>query len=89
MEIEKKTWPEYFEMILSGKKNFDLRIADFDCKEGDILVLREFDPKKQSYTGRVIKKTITYIKKWNIKDLEKFWSKEDIENKGFQIISLK
>lgn len=89
MRIEKKTWPEYFERILSGEKNYDFRLADFDCKPGDILVLREFNPESQTYTGRVIEKIITYVNKLKLKDIEKFWKKEEIEEKGFQIISLK
>ena len=37
MKIEKKTWPKYFNLVKSGKKKFDLRLADFKCKRGDIL----------------------------------------------------
>ena len=40
MEIEKKTWPELFQKMLEGKKTADLRLADFDIKQGDILFLR-------------------------------------------------
>ena len=39
--IRKKTWPHYFELIKSGKKKFDLRVADFKVKKGDTLVLEE------------------------------------------------
>jgi len=39
--IKKKIWTEYFELIESGKKRFELRLADFDIKEGDILILQE------------------------------------------------
>jgi ribosomal protein S17 len=60
-KIEKKAWPEYFQAIVEGKKNFEVRLADFDCKEGDILVLREWDPKRKEYTGRVIEKKVTYV----------------------------
>lgn len=56
MKIEKKTWPEFFEEILNGKKKFELRLADFDIKSGDILVLREWDPETKDYTGRKIEK---------------------------------
>ena len=56
MKIEKKVWPKYFQAILNGRKNFDLRLADFDIKEGDILVLREWDPGEKIYIGREIKK---------------------------------
>ena len=45
--IKKKTWPEYFEAILSGKKKFDMRLADFDIQEGDTLLLEEWDPKNK------------------------------------------
>lgn len=86
MKIEKKTWPEYFQLVLDGKKNFDLRVADFEYNEGDILVLREWDPETKEYTGRELEKVITYVLK--TKEVE-FWSKEEIEKHGLQIISLK
>jgi len=35
MIIKKKIWPEFFELIKSGKKKFELRVVDFDIKEGD------------------------------------------------------
>ena len=84
--IEKKTWPEYFNKILGGEKNFDVRLADFDCKEGDILILKEFDPEKEEFTGRVIEKEVAYVLK--TKDI-KFWTKEEIDSKGLQVISFK
>jgi len=85
MIIEKKVWPEFFQKILEGDKTFELRLADFECKPGDILVLREWDPKTKEYTGRVIKKKATYVIK--TKDV-KFWSEKDIKKYGFQIIGL-
>jgi len=86
MKIEKKVWPEYFQKILEGIKTFELRLADFECSPGDILVLKEWDPKTQQYTGKVLEKQVTYVSK--TKDI-KFWPKEDIEKHGFQIISFK
>ena len=62
--IKKKTWPIYFEAILSGKKNYDLRLNDFDIKEGDVLVLEEWDPESKEYTGRKIEKKVTYVGKF-------------------------
>ena len=59
--IKKKAWSELFEKVLSGKKKFDIRLADFDIKEGDILILEEYNPKTKQYTGRVIKKKVGYI----------------------------
>ena len=67
MEIHKKVWPEYFEKILNGEKKFELRLADFDLNEGDILILEEYNPKTKKYTGRSIKKTAGSIIKVNPK----------------------
>lgn len=86
MIIEKKVWPEYFEKVLTGEKSFEIRIADFEVKKGDTLLLKEFDPEK-GYTGREVKKEATYIAKIN--KLDKFWKKEEIEKYGFQVIGLK
>jgi len=52
MKIEKKIWPEYFIKVLSGEKNFELRLADWECKPGDILLLKEWNPELKEYTGR-------------------------------------
>ena len=81
--IHKKVWPEYFEEIRSGKKKLELRLADFEVREGDTLVLEEWDPDRKEYTGRKIEVAVTYILK--TKDVL-FWSREDIEKYGFQII---
>ncbi len=87
--IEKKTWPEYFEKILNGDKTFELRLNDFEIEEGDMLILKEWDPKTKKYTGREMKKTVGFVGKWKIDDLSVFWSKKEIEEKGIQVISLK
>ena len=86
MKHEKKAWPEYFQKILDGKKTYDLRLANWKCKEGDILVLREWNPKTKVYTGREIEKKVTYVGKTKEMD---FWTKKDIEKYGYQIISFK
>ncbi|TSC94959.1 MAG: hypothetical protein Athens101428_84 [Candidatus Berkelbacteria bacterium Athens1014_28] len=87
MEIKKKIWPEYFEVVKSGKKKFELRLNDFEVKEGDFLVLEEWDPKIKKYTGRTIKKEVTSVSKFKIDKL--FWSEKEIKEKGIQIISFK
>lgn len=86
MKIEKKIWPEFFEKILNGNKKFELRLADFECNPGDILLLKEWDPKTQKYTGKRIEKEVTYVLK--TKDV-KFWREKEIEKYGLQIISFK
>ena len=86
MRIEKKTWPKYFQLIVDGKKTYELRVADFKCNEGDVLALREWDPQTKEYTGREIEKEVSYVGKVN--DM-KFWNKEDVEKYGLQCISFK
>lgn len=88
-KIEKKIWPEYFQEIFDGKKTFELRLNDFEIEEGDVLVLKEWDPETKNYTGREIEKEVGYVGKWKIGDLTKFWPKNDIDSKGIQVISLK
>lgn len=86
MKIEKNVWPKYFQQILDGIKKYELRLADFEIKEGDILLLREWDNKNKTFTGREIEKEATMVLK--TKDLS-FWDKKDIDKFGYQIISFK
>ena len=86
MIIKKKTWPKYFQAILDGKKNYELRLADWECNEGDTLLLKEWDPETKNYTGREVSKKIKYVARFKINDL--FWPREDIERYGLQVISL-
>jgi ASC-1-like (ASCH) protein len=81
--IHKKVWQEYFELILAGKKKMELRLADFEINEGDTLVLEEWDKDANAYTGRSIEVTATYILKTKG---QTFWSPEDVEKYGFQVI---
>jgi glyoxylate utilization-related uncharacterized protein len=78
-KIEKKVWIEYFQKIIEGKKNFELRLNDFEINEGDILVLKEWDPQTKDYTGRELEKEVGYVLKWKTEDLTKFWPREDID----------
>jgi hypothetical protein len=86
MKIAKKIWPQYFQEIIDGRKNFELRLADWECAPGDILVLQEWNPETKAYTGREIEKEITYVLK--TKDI-KFFPPAEIEKYGWQIISFK
>ncbi len=82
-DIEKKIRPEYFRLVKSGKKQFELRLADFRIKEGDMLLLREWDPKTRGCTGRVIRKRVRYLLKFN---LDKFDQKKEIIKKGLYVL---
>lgn len=86
MTHKKKTWPDDFQRILDGKKTFDLRLADWDCQVGDILVLQEWDPDKQKYTGRSLEKEITHISK--TKGLP-YFTQPEVDKYGYQIFSFR
>lgn len=83
--IRKKTWPEYFQKILDGKKNCELRLADFNIKEGDTLILEEWDPKTGEYTGRKIEKVVKNLT--HVFPLD-FASFEELEECGQYIIEM-
>lgn len=84
--ITKKCWPTFFEQLSQGKKQYDVRLADFPCEPGDTLVFQEYDPKTKTYMGRTLQKKITVVVK--TKDNESFWSKEDLEKYGLQFLGL-
>lgn len=56
-----KSWPEFFEPVLEGEKTFELRRNDRDYKVGDHLVLREYEPGEDRYTGRELVKRVSYV----------------------------
>ncbi len=86
MKIEKKIKKEYFEKVMSGVMNTDMRLADFECKEGDVIVFKEWDSVAQKFTGRSVEKKITSV----IKNARpRPWTEENIEKFGFQTISFK
>jgi ASC-1-like (ASCH) protein len=81
----RKIWPEYFELVSSGKKKFELRLNDFDVKEGDTLVLEEWDGKLKKYTGRKIEKKVGYVLKFKLDD---FGQEKQIKEKGLVVIQM-
>jgi Domain of unknown function (DUF3850) len=81
-----KSWPQFFELILSGKKTHELRrIDDRDFRVGDLLLLQEFDAKTNRYSGRELTVRITYI---TSADLPCAYS-EDALHPDFCILSIK
>jgi hypothetical protein len=49
---ELKTWPQYFQQVIDGVKTFEYRFNDRGFREGDDLLLLEYDPIKKTYSGR-------------------------------------
>lgn len=84
-EIRKKCWPEFFELVASGKKNVEIRLADFAMKPGDTLILEEWDPKTRKYTGKKIAKKVKSVVRV---DVAKMHSMEEIKNNGFYLIEM-
>lgn len=58
---ELKTWPDYFERVTSGEKKVEIRRGNRDYGTGDTLLLNEWDPSTEAYTGRSCKAAITHI----------------------------
>jgi len=83
--VRKKTWPHLFERVLKGEKTAELRLADFEINEGDILILEEWDPETKQYTGRSLQKRVRNLNKVNLKD---FHNAEEILNNDYWIIDL-
>jgi len=64
-----KTWPDPFQAIWDREKMHEVRKTDRLFTVGDMLLLREYEPDSQSYTGREILCDVTYITKsgtWGI-----------------------
>ena len=87
MRIEKKVKEEYFNAVSEGKKRFEVRLADFKCSPGDTLILKEQKQKTDKTTGREIECEVLY--NFNTKDIEKFYTKEDIERYGLVILAIR
>ena len=54
-----KCQTEFFEKVWSGVKTFEVRLNDRNYQVGDELCLREI--RKDLYTGRMVKATITDV----------------------------
>ena len=70
MNHDLKTWPPFFEDVLTGAKTFELRRDDRGYTVGDVVTLREWapaDPRGAAergpgdYTGRTLTRSIGYI----------------------------
>ncbi len=79
---ELKTWKEYFQLMESGDKSFELRKDDRNFKIEDELLLMEYDKETEKYSGRKLSFKISYILRGS--DAEDFGLKE-----GYCILGLK
>lgn len=81
--IEKKIWPEFFREVKSGKHRAGLRLADFRLRRGDVLLLREWDPKTRKYTGRAVRRKVRWLTRL---DILKFYPHRGIRRRGLYLI---
>lgn len=58
---ELKAWPEFFEPLRVGEKTCELRYDDRGYQVGDVLMLREWEPNTQSYTGRACRRRVAHV----------------------------
>jgi ASC-1-like (ASCH) protein len=56
-----KTINPYFNDVDIGVKTFEVRKNDRDFKTGDIMILDEYDPITNEFSGGRIKCIITYV----------------------------
>ena len=59
MDHELKIYPKYFQEIVDGNKNFEIRKNDRGFRVGDTVALKEWD--NIQYSGREIHAKIKYI----------------------------
>lgn len=76
--IYKKIWPDMFE----HDKNMiaDFRCADFEVKVGDQICYQDWNPEIKENKGREYTLTVKGLLKYN--SPTRYWSKEELENKG-------
>lgn len=65
---ELKIASEFFEAVKDGRKKFEIRKNDRNYQEGDVLVLKEYDPITQLFSGRIIKVEISYMPDFPLQD---------------------
>ena len=87
MKIFKKVQHEYFEAVLEGRKQFEIRLADFKYRPGDTLILLEQNQGTKELSGRKLECEILFT--INTKIAEKFWTKKKIDKYGLVVLSLR
>jgi len=61
MVHELKCWPEPFAAAVNREKRHEVRVFDRDFQEGDGVLLREWEPERQQYTGRTYRCEVGYV----------------------------
>lgn len=73
-----KVHPKEFKAMKDCNENYDIRFDDRNYQPGDLLILCEYDPIEQRYTGRQERRYIKHV----LRDIENHGLK-----KGYCILS--
>jgi hypothetical protein len=60
---ELKTVQPHFDQVQNGQKTFELRKNDRGFEWDDILILKEYNPKSETYTGDYMVAKVIHILK--------------------------
>lgn len=56
-----KIWPEQYQKVINGHLSFQYRENDRNYQMGDVLILSEWNPKMNEFTGRKIGARVKYV----------------------------
>ncbi len=60
-ELTIKLVQPYFDLAKKAVKMFEVRRNDRNYTVGDQVVMREYDKETDKYTGKEVRRTITYV----------------------------
>jgi hypothetical protein len=58
---ELRCWPDSFQAVWDGIKTFEVRVDDRNYRDGDQLLLSEYDPHTERYSGRKVLVDVPYL----------------------------
>jgi len=61
MQHELKTWTEHYQNVVRGLKPWEIRLNDRNYQIGDTLVLKEYFPNLEKYSGEETKVEVIHI----------------------------
>lgn len=61
MTHELKIHPKYYRGVLLGLKKVEIRLNDRNYQADDLLILNEFDPQTEKYTGGQVKRKVDLV----------------------------
>ncbi len=70
---ELKIWPSCFAAVKAGNKPFDVRENDRNFQVGDVLLLNEFDPETEQYTGHTVTRWVSYVLQGGVFGIQPDW----------------